>query len=319
MKLATTTADLGRYSDTLSGQVKLFEGTGFRLLDLNMYDCLFKSSPLLGDLWESLTDDAGESAASLDMAFCQAHAPAGNASHLSGEGFDSLINATIRSIEICAKLGIKNLVTHTLDIGGYPSRENRRQKQELNRLFFEKLFPVMDRTGVYILIENICDALSPTGKENIRHFSSTAAELLDILDYNPHPLLQVCWDIGHANIQGVDQYRSIRELGEHLKALHIADNYGDADSHVAPFQGTTNIDAVMQGLLDSGYQGYFTFESSNILRDGTAWPHYRHEWNYCGKKSTRLRDIPMSLKRESIKLLYEIGKHILTEYGCFEN
>jgi len=54
--------------------------------------------------------------------------------------------------------------------------------------------------------------------------------------------------------QGVDQYRSLVELGDRLRAVHIADNYGDMDSHVAPFQGTTNMDAVMHGLVDARYQ-----------------------------------------------------------------
>ena len=133
-----------------------------------------------------------------------------------------------------------------------------------------------------------------------------------------HPLLAACWDTGHANIQGVDQYRSIVELGDRLRGLHINDNYGDMDSHVAPFQGTTNIDAVMQGLLDIRYQGYFTFEASNILRDGAVWPNFRREWRFRNEKVSRLMDVPVSLKRQAVALLYQIGKHVLTEYGCFE-
>ncbi len=29
-------------------------------------------------------------------------------------------------------------------------------------------------------------------------------------------------------------------------------------------------------------------------------------------------DVPLGLKRQSVGLLYEIGKHILQEYDCFE-
>ena len=91
------------------------------------------------------------------------------------------------------------------------------------------------------------------------------------------------------------------------------------DSHVSLFQGTTNIDSVIQGLLDSGYQGIFTFESTNILRDASKWPHYRREWSaQNGEKVSRLMDVPLPLKRQAIKLLYEIGKYILVEYDCFE-
>jgi len=317
MKLVTTTADLDKYSGELSEIVRFYEGTGFRSLDLNLYTCIFAGSPFLDDRWKKWTDDGGNAASELNIDFSQAHAPTGNL-HGSGEEFDVFLGATIRSIEACARLGIPNIIVHPQDIGGYPSREYRHLNLQRNRDFFEKLFPTMEKTGVYVLIENSCDRHAPTQGENIRHFSSTAAEMLDLADYINHPLLQICWDTGHANVQGVDQYKSIMELGNRLRGVHIADNYGDMDSHVAPFQGTTNIDAVMQGLLDSGYQGNFTFEASNILRTGYAWPNFRREWQYHGEKVTRLMNVPLSLKRESIKLLHEIGKHILTEYGCFD-
>jgi sugar phosphate isomerase/epimerase len=103
-----------------------------------------------------------------------------------------------------------------------------------------------------------------------------------------------------------------------LRGLHINDNYGDMDSHVAPFQGTTNMDAVMQGLLDIGYGGYFTFEASNILRDGASWPNFRREWQFRSEKVTRLMNVPIELKRQAVALLYQIGRHLLTEYGCFD-
>lgn len=317
MKLATTTADFRAYSDTPAELVRFFEGTGFRLLDLSLYRSIYPGSALLDDRWERWIGDAGEAAAALGMRFCQAHAPNGNL-HAAGEEFDVFLEATIRSVEACAVLGIPNIVTHQQDIGGYPSREYRRLNLRRNREFFEKLFPAMERTGVHVLIENSCDRHAPTKEQNTRHFASTAAELLDLADFIGHPLLQVCWDIGHANIQGVDQYQSILELGDRLRALHIADNYGDMDSHVAPFQGTTNMDAVMRGLLDSGYRGRFTFEAHNILRNGAEWPHFRREWRKDGEKATRLMDVPLSLKREAVKLLYQIGKHILVEYDCFE-
>jgi sugar phosphate isomerase/epimerase len=317
MRLATTTADLDPYSDSLAEVVKLFDGTGFRRLDMNLYRSIYPGSVFLDNRWERWIGEGGEAASACGTCFSQAHAPDGDL-HGSGEEFDVFLQATIRSVEACARLGIPHLVTHQQDIGGFPSRDYRRLNLERNRAFFEQLFPAMEKTGVHVLIENSCDTHAPTRGENTRHFPSTAAELLDLAEYIDHPLLQICWDTGHANIQGVDQYRSIVELGDRLTAVHIADNYGDLDSHVAPFQGTTNMDAVMQGLLDSNFGGDFTFESSQILRSGGAWPHFRREWHNGSEEVTRLMDVPLALKQQAVALLYEIGKHILTEYGCFE-
>lgn len=316
MKLATTTADFRRCSDKASEIVDLFDGTGFQHLDLNLYKTIYPGSPFLDAHWERWVEDAAEAATAHNISFCQAHAPDGNP-FASGEEYDVFLKATIRSIEVCGRLGIPQIVVHSRDIGGFPSREYHGLNLKRNRDFFSRLFPVMEKTGVHVLVENSCDRHAPT-KENTRHFPSTAAELLELAEYIDHPLVDTCWDTGHANVQGVDQYRSIVELGNRLRGLHINDNYGDMDSHVAPFQGTTNMDAIMQGLLDIRYQGYFTFEASNILRDGAVWPNYRREWHFRNEKVTRLLDVPVSLKHQAVALLYQIGKHMLTEYGCFE-
>ena len=67
----------------------------------------------------------------------------------------------------------------------------------------------------------------------------------------------------------------------------------------------------MCGLSDIGYKGYFTFEACSMLYPrGMA----RRE---CAK-DTRLYAAPLSLRIAEEKLLYEIGKTILTAYDCFE-
>jgi len=317
VKLATTTVDFRGYSDRPGNLVRFFEGTGFRFLDLSFYDTIYADSPFLDDRWEGWVADAGEAAAALGFRFCQAHSPSGNL-HGAGEEFDVFLRATLRSVEACGRLHIPRIVVHAQDIGGFPSRENRRLNLRRNGEFIARLLPVMERTGVSVLIENSCDRHAPTRAQNVRNVPSTAGELLELIEHVGHPLVHACWDTGHANVQGVDQYQSIVELGPRLKGVHIADNYGDMDSHVAPFQGTTNLDSVMQGLLDAGYQGFFSFESGNILRNGGVWPNYRREWEYRGVKVARLMNVPLELRRQAVALLYQIGRHILTEYGCFE-
>lgn len=317
MQLATTTADFRHHFDPPKDLVRSFSGTGFRFLDLNLYRSIYPGSPFLDERWEKWIEEAGHTASELGIRFCQAHAPGGDL-HGTGEAFDVFLAASIRSVETCARLEIPNLVMHAQDIGGYPSRANRRENLESNRRFFARLFPVMEKTGVHVLVENSCDTHAPTKLENRRHFPSTAAELLELAEFIDHPRLQLCWDTGHANVQGLDQYKSIVELGRRLRAVHIADNYGDVDSHVAPFQGTTNLDSVMQGLLDSGYRGWFTFEASNLLRDGDVWPHPRRKWEYRGAEVTRLMHVPPDLKHQAVALLYQVGRHILEAYGCCE-
>ena len=42
----------------------------------------------------------------------------------------------------------------------------------------------------------------------------------------------ICYDSGHANITGKDQYREILTIGKHLKVLHLHDTEGVHDTHL---------------------------------------------------------------------------------------
>jgi hypothetical protein len=71
-----------------------------------------------------------------------------------------------------------------------------------------------------------------------------------------------------------------------------------------------SMDAVMNGLLDIGYNGYFTFEVGGIFTPPTQKRPF--------EKDTRLQKAPLALKRAAEKYLYDLGKCVLEAYGCFE-
>ena len=125
-----------------------------------------------------------------------------------------------------------------------------------------------------------------------------------------HPLCHACWDAGHGNMQELPQDEALRVLGSHVRALHVQDNFGAGDNHIAPFFGTLNLDSLMNGLSEIGYQGYFTFEATNILLPGDRRRPY--------EKEQRLLSAPLSLRLKAEELLYEIGKATLEAYDCFE-
>ncbi len=310
MKIATSTVDFRGYAKTTADAVRFYEGTGFRHLDYNFYTVIYDGSPFLGDRWLDDVDGAQREAGRLGFDFVQAHSPNYNpfdpkADHEAG------MLATRRSIEACGRLGIRNIVVHpgmteelTYPGGrdGYFSR---------NRDFYRSLFPVMEKWGVNVLIENSAEA--NMGK---RYFFMTGQEMRDFADFVGHPLLHCNWDIGHANIRGTDQREDIIAMGGHLRGLHIQDNFGACDEHIAPFMGTTDMDAVMQGLVEVGYKGYFTFETDNMLLCFGRWPHKRRQAPSVTER--RLAAPPLEIRRKAAALLYEIGKSILSAYDCFE-
>jgi len=250
--------------------------------------------------------DAAEAAAAIGVDFCQAHSPDGK--YFAGEEERAnLLLATQRSIEACAMLGIPAIVVHAC-----PNPEHGpKEFKEANRDFYRNFFATMEKHNVTVLIENGCEINSPC------YYLRTGAEMKEFLEYANHPLLQACWDTGHAHMRAMDQYESILTLGSSLRGLHIQDNYGDRDSHTAPFFGNCNFDPIMQALLDIGYRGAFAFEGSWLLRNHQDWPG-RKPWNHKGRDVTTLLDVPLHIKLQGEKLLYAIGKHILEQYHCFE-
>ena len=127
----------------------------------------------------------------------------------------------------------------------------------------------------------------------------------DFIAYMDHPLLGACWDTGHAVMDQIfDQYDELKELGSHLKAVHIHDNGVFRDQHLLPYCGKLQLDSIVKGLLDIGYKGSFTFETCSFLN--------------CNYGNGPLRQLPLEIRKEGLALLYKIGKFALETYNAFE-
>ena len=192
MKLATTTADLRSYAKTPAETVKLFAGTGFKLLDMNFYLENYSDSPFVvpGDDWKKLVGDAGEAAAKIGIGFCQAHSPDGE-HYILGENRDNLLTATKRTIEACAMLGIKDTVIHA----GISAAFTPCEFMKRNRDFYSELFDTSEKYEVNLLVENGCEINSPgyylrTGAE-MKEFLEEASAKYDLVILDAPPVLAV--------------------------------------------------------------------------------------------------------------------------------
>lgn len=298
MKLATTTSDFARYG-TWEDCVRWIHDAGFRYIDFGVANREF----LRDDGWDARAKQLNDYAQSLDMRFIQMHSPDG-INPLDPVRQDELVAITNRSIEICAVMGIPQTVVH---FGARPGLTKEEFYKE-NLAFYRRLFPTMEKTGVNVLVENSPRKHAPPDC----YCLSTGEEMVDFLRFVNHPLLHAVWDTGHGNTDG-SQYENIMALGRELYGLHVHDNNGWADEHSIPYFGTLSLDGLMHGLLDSGYQGYFTFEAINALeyKNGQA-PRRKFEGD------RRLRHPTAELQMAAEKLLYAIGKHCLTAYDVFE-
>ena len=321
MKLATSSGDFVKYVDSVPAAVELFGGTKFRNVNLEL-GTLFKrggryvipaaGDPLLEeDAWKRQAEALALAAERAGVTYTTAHSPILNALAGGQEMYDWSVKAIRDSIKICAALGIERIVVHACENRRFTCSDFYRE----NKRFYGEFFDLMEQHGISVLTENMADGTCTP--------LSTGRDVRDFTDYVDHPLFAACWDTAHGNLnrkaRDEGQYANIVAIGDKLKGLHIADNFGDGPHHHTwPFAGIINFDAVLQGLLDVNYDGVFTFEASYTLLHHKELPYHRQAWEHSGGTVTKLLDPPVALKQKAVDLLYDVGKSMLEAYGCFE-
>ncbi len=309
MRLVTTLDDFSRYYDNYEDRIRAVHAAGFRYIDIDIYTRPMIDRFFLCDGWEANTERIAATAAELGMTFVQAHSPGGNPLKADGN-HEWLMQATVRSLEVCQRLGIPHIVVHA----GFGKDMSKKTFFEQNRVYYYSLLPTMERTGVEVLIEN-----GMRSDLDGSYYLQSGAEMREFVEYLRHPMFHLCWDTGHANIafrqENGHQYRDILDMGSELHALHINDNRGFHDEHHMPYFGTVNMDEIMHGLIDSGYSGHFTLESTYTAGErNEAFGIPRHTF----ERDTRLYKEPIELKLKTEKLLYETARCILNAYGLWE-
>lgn len=298
MKLATTTGDFLGYTHSQIEALGYIREAGFSYADYNFHADHCSSTGVYAQDYAAYFEKIKEATEKIGIRLVQAHAPMGDP---IDEENEQLIADTIRCVDACGAWGIPNLVVHS----GYTRDLNKEQTILRNKEFYAPILRHAEKYGINILVENF-NKICVDGY----YWIDNATDLLELIEYVGHPLFHAVWDVGHANLQKMPQDEELKILGSHVRALHIQDNMGDEDSHLLPFLGTVNMDAVMNGLKNIGYQGYFTFEVGKIFTP----PEHKRPY----PADTRLINPSLELKRAAEKLLYETGKIILEAYECFE-
>ncbi len=310
MKLVTTTSDLEPwFSDrSIAAPVAAMKDSGFRHLDLDFSRIIYPGSPWLapGDAWKHEVEDCARIAEELGLDFAQSHAPDGE-HYIEGEKRDNLLLALHRTIEACGMLGIPNTVIHGGTVPGLDLQDPLfRERSQKPKIAFYALFEDdCERYDVDMLCENGSRMWIPTSVCN------TGADMRELVELAKLPRLHICWDVGHANCEGCDQYSDLLAMGSELKAVHLHDNLANGDAHAMPMTGTVNFDRVLQGMRAIDFQGCFTFECMNTLRRSAKGKLARRDV----QPEDKLGKVPLALQQAQQRVTYEIGKWMLESYG----
>jgi sugar phosphate isomerase/epimerase len=130
-----------------------------------------------------------------------------------------MVDEIKRALEISEVVPFRYLVQH-VGVGG---EEYTEHKLEAAFSALEEISLFAQQRGVEVLLENTPNALS-------------SAERLQTFFQATHMDLNVCLDVGHANMnEGVEAAH--RLLKDRIRSTHIHDNNGVDDSHLFPMLG----------------------------------------------------------------------------------
>lgn len=166
-----------------------------------------------------------------------------------------------RAIECTAEAGGKICIIHP---------DNDKGAEENAEMYME-LLPFAKSCGVKIAAENMW-CWNKEKDEACFAACSTPESFNAHLDAVNDDYLVACLDIGHAEMRGLNTsaVEMIKALGKRLRALHIHDNDRWHDSHQIPFSMDIDFEKVVAALREIKYNGYFTLESDQYLKDRTS-------------------------------------------------
>lgn len=218
-----------------------FASAGFEAVDVNFCAVIYpepeRHEPVLDGDWRKNIDQVLARIQHNHLEISHTHLPFFHYLLPDRETLAYYHEMTFRAIEATTRLGAQYAVVH-------PFRNE--QNQTLIEQTVSLLAPFQEaaaKHGVTLCVENMN--------------TTTAQELCQIVDLMG---CAACWDVGHANLFGLNQSASIRTLGKRLQTLHLHDNYGVKDDHSLPFLGSVDWQGVMQALQDIQYPGTFNYE-----------------------------------------------------------
>lgn len=224
--------------------------------------------PLEADLDEILSWAAPfrDAAQKNGVAFAQTHAPFPVWMPDAPGLHERMTEITKKAIAVSGYLGAPYCVVHPVFHPVTALRHTAEEEWALNRAFYTSLIPALRESGVVCCLEN----MFTNGGEGRRVGSAcsefpVAAEWIDRLnDIAGEELFGFCFDAGHCHLTNQNMRRAVNVMGQRIKALHIHDNDGHTDWHMAPYMGTADWESFLQGLRDIGYDHDINFETFHV-------------------------------------------------------
>lgn len=208
----------------------------------------------MGENWKSCMVTAAEDAQKAGLRFEVCHLPYGISMDPTPEEAESFSKSVIRAMDAAMILGVDHAVLHPNTTTQPLSEFDRQVQYDRVMAHLSPFAEYAAKIGLSIVVENM--RIVPQSYP-VHRYCGDPEELCEIADALG---IGVCWDFGHAHINGLKQSEALQYVGKRLKVLHINDNFAGDDLHVPPFVGTNNWKDSMEGLSAIGFDGLFNYE-----------------------------------------------------------
>lgn len=165
---------------------------------------------------------------------------------------EGAVQELIRACEAAALMGCEHVVLHP-----GPEREGRPPENEF-LIHMHHASASLNRVasrccelGIKLLLENMLPHLL------FGHVRDMLYLLGEISTCN----VGACLDTGHAHLAG-EMNMVIQKLSGHLNLIHVNDNRGDRDAHLAPGEGDIDWPSVVRELRRNSFHGVLVLELS---------------------------------------------------------
>lgn len=266
------------YQNNIDKGYRMIAEAGFEAVDFNI-DCFMNVNKLSNvtdlrgvSIYEKSIDEIIEfirphleAMKKYNLSIAQAHAPF--PPYLAGRKdiLDYMIEVYKKNILLCDAIGCPYLVIH--GVKHFPSDiEPYEYSRELDDHLYSSLIDTLKTSETVVCLENLGTNANGKFMESICCNPRDVADQIDILNKKAgREAFGFCLDTGHMLLVGKRFESFVPILGKRLKVLHINDNDGILDRHLAPYAGQINWEDFLTSMKKVGYNGDLSFETAGQM------------------------------------------------------
>ena len=193
----------------------------------------------------------------------QAHAPFPSWIDTKIENSENTNAFALEAIKKCFPL-VKMMDCHLLIVHpafpGYADKLEADDEWDLNIRFYSSLIEDAKKYDVNMFVSKGRKIFSAICQDPME----AAAYVDELNDMAGETRFGFCYDTGHGLLIGQDVYSTLKVLGDRVVALHVHDNDGLEDRHVAPYMGILDWERFIKGLKAINYKGAMTLEIGTL-------------------------------------------------------